>query len=74
MSEKIDQNLVSKAKSEFPEYDSQLAYKVPQEFLSDEEIYKLILDAAISLYKQAVSNSDFFFIFLTPLQSLILIS
>jgi len=59
MSEKIDQNLVSKAKSEFPEYDSQLAYKVPQEFLSDEEIYKLILDAAISLYKQAVSNSDF---------------
>ncbi|MCX8058493.1 MAG: tetratricopeptide repeat protein [Spirochaetes bacterium] len=56
---KIDSTYVEKAGKEFPEYNSSIAYDDPFEFLTAEDIYQMILDTAISMYRQALNNTDF---------------
>lgn len=47
-----------KAISQFPEYDSKILKKSPEEYLTKEGIFSLILNQAINYYNQAVSNED----------------
>lgn len=54
-----DPDLIQKAEKEFPEYDKNIPYNEPLEFLTIDDIYQMIIDTAISMYKQAVNNVDF---------------
>jgi len=56
---KADQEMVKKAKTEYPEYDSSVLSKSPTEFLTTEGIFTLILNQAIEMYNKAVATEDF---------------
>ena len=56
---KADQEMVKKAKAEYPEYDSSVLSKRPSEFLTTEGIFTLILNQAIEMYNKAVATEDF---------------
>lgn len=47
-----------KAIEEYPEYNSEILKKSPEEFLTEEGIFSLIINEAISLYNSAIANED----------------